>query len=140
MPPVFMRSGDVVEVEVEAVGRLHNPVVDEDQLESRTPRRSRSRDEPGSVHLEHDRAGRPRVSVRRSGAGDRRASGDQAIARRGRAADAKDPDAILVAHVPGYAMSTAPSMRPLSSSRNTCGRITTVMIATVCNDTRSATF
>jgi 2-keto-4-pentenoate hydratase/2-oxohepta-3-ene-1,7-dioic acid hydratase in catechol pathway len=32
VPPVFMRSGDVVDVEVEGVGRLSNPVVDEAEL------------------------------------------------------------------------------------------------------------
>jgi 2-keto-4-pentenoate hydratase/2-oxohepta-3-ene-1,7-dioic acid hydratase in catechol pathway len=32
IPPVFMRSGDVVDVEVEGVGRLSNPVVDEADL------------------------------------------------------------------------------------------------------------
>ncbi len=31
-PPVFMRDGDTVEVEVSGVGRLRNPVVAEDPL------------------------------------------------------------------------------------------------------------
>jgi len=30
-PPLFMKAGDVCEVEIEGIGRLRNPVVDEDQ-------------------------------------------------------------------------------------------------------------
>jgi SAM-dependent methyltransferase len=30
-PPLFMKAGDVCEVEIEGIGRLHNPVVDEEQ-------------------------------------------------------------------------------------------------------------
>ena len=37
-PPLFMKAGDVCEVEIEGIGRLRNPVVDEEQgAETRAP-------------------------------------------------------------------------------------------------------
>ena len=28
-PPVFMKAGDTIEIDIEGIGTLHNPVIDE---------------------------------------------------------------------------------------------------------------